>query len=70
MKNIDKIRKLNNEELAFIIMCPNEFDDLFDEDKKACEQCKYSNCKECIKDWLNEEYKGGYEYLKESQEND
>lgn len=39
MKNIDKVKKLNADALAFILMCPSEFDDSFNRDEKEDEFC-------------------------------
>lgn len=60
MNNIDKIKKLNVHSLAYILMCPGEFDDEFKKD------CDMGNCTKCIENWLQEEYKNGFEYLGES----
>ena len=62
MNNIDKIKKLNVHSLAFILMCPSEFDDEFKKDWDM------GNCTKCIENWLQEEYKNGFEYLKESDD--
>ncbi|SFF68747.1 hypothetical protein SAMN04487885_106160 [Clostridium cadaveris] len=63
MKNKDKIKKINSDGLAFILMCPGEFDNSFN--SKNAETCKKTNCTECIKEWLENEYTDGFEYLKE-----
>lgn len=69
MKNIDKIKKLNTDSLAFILMCPNEFDDNFNKNDREDEFCHKDGkgCIECIKKWLDEDYHNGFNYLKENE---
>ncbi|MGN9135717.1 hypothetical protein ACTNDG_09835 [Clostridium sp. HCP1S3_B4] len=69
MKNIDKIKKLNTDSLAFILMCPNEFDNNFNKNEREDEFChkKGKGCTECIKKWLDEDYRNGFDYLKENE---
>ena len=62
MNNLEKVKTLDSNSMAFILMCPDEFDDNF---KK---ECNGNNCTECTEKWLQEEYKYGYEYLKGSDD--
>lgn len=69
MKNIDKIKKLNMDSFAFILMCPNEFDNNFNKNEREDEFChkKGKGCIECIRKWLDENYNDGFDYLKENE---
>lgn len=62
MKNKEKLLKLNSDGLAFVLICPGEFDDEFKKDVFA-QTCNKSNCSECIKEWLEKDYENGFEYL-------
>lgn len=52
MTNGDRVRTFSNEQLALILMCPNEacFDDI------ECRKTEENNhCIRCVYDWLNAE---------------
>ena len=55
MKNIDKVKAMDIEELAFILMCPYQFE----EGAKIPESCAQFGgnigCIECVKEWLERE---------------
>ncbi len=51
MNNADKIRRMSDDELALMLMCPAEYDLNFN---KACNGI----CFECTKNWLKEDYNG------------
>ena len=61
MKNREKVNKLTNKSLAFLLMCPGEYDDSFNE------LCDKYNCTECTEKWLNDEYVGYLDYLEEGE---
>ena len=63
MKNKDKILSLNDNPLAYMLMCPYDFDKNFKEVND--DYCTDNKCVECTKKWLQEEYKGGIDYLEE-----
>lgn len=70
MKNIDKVKKLNADALAFILMCPSEFDDSFNRDEKEDEFCCHEGgkgCTECIRKWLDENCNDGFDYLEDEE---
>lgn len=48
--NGDRIRKMTNDELADIIICP------YDADESSCGK---QNCLECCKEWLESEVENG-----------
>lgn len=49
--NADKIRSMSDEELALVVMCPNNIDE-----GRECPKGK--NCYQCSRDWLQEEVDG------------
>lgn len=53
MKNIDKIRQMDADELAFVLMCPYEGQEKIDRDA----DCSSGKCIKCVKDWLGKEAK-------------
>lgn len=46
MTNADKIRSMEDEELAFILMCPHDIDQ---------DLCIKKNCYNCVLEWLQSE---------------
>lgn len=54
MTNADKIRNMNNEELALIISCPADFDIKWDEDY-ICNDGLNEDCYKCTLAWLKSE---------------
>lgn len=65
MKNKDKILSLNDDSLAYVLMCPGDFDNNFNEIND--DNCMNISCLECTKKWLKEEYKSGMDYLEEEE---
>ena len=51
MTNYEKIKQMSVEEMAFMLMCPAEYDLSF----KDCEGKYNRNCNECVKEWLEQE---------------
>lgn len=56
MTNGDYIRSLSDEELAQIVMCPKQFDEVFETE---CEQDD-TKCNQCTLRWLEQENKSEY----------
>lgn len=46
MTNADKVRKMSNEELALVIMCPYSISE------ELCSRSEEPGCIECCKKWL------------------
>ena len=65
MTNEDKIKQLNTNGLAEIIMCPNEYDNNY---IKRCGSRNSKNCIECTIKWLKQEYTNGFDYLFKEEE--
>lgn len=54
MTNADKVRSMTDEELAYMLMCPAEYDLNFNRNC-ACNGEMKHNCIECTKQWLQTE---------------
>lgn len=54
MTNADKVRSMTEEELAYMLMCPAEYDLEFNK-ASECKGEMNGNCYECTKQWLQSE---------------
>lgn len=54
MKNADRIRKMTDEELSMMLMCPAEYDLNFNR-TFVCNSGMNRNCAACTKQWLQSE---------------
>ena len=54
MTNAEKIRSMTDEELAYMLMCPAEYDLNFNRNCKCNGEMKH-DCIECTKQWLQSE---------------
>ena len=50
MTNLERVKAMNEEELAMVIMCPLEHDKTWTQ-----EDCTIPKCVECAQRWLNKE---------------
>ena len=54
-RNVDKVRTMDIEELAFNLMCPYQFEEGAKLPESCAEKGGHKGCNECVKEWLERE---------------